>query len=268
MLAKFSPKAARLRSQLTYANVMSTVCAFLVLGGGAALAASLPKNSVKSKQIKNGAVKSIDVKDGNLTGTDIADNSITGADVNEATLNLPSLAPTGPAGGALSGTYPNPTIAANAVGGPEVDESTLGQVPDAANLQGRPLTQVRSTASNESDSNPNTLVAGTPEVVLSASLSGFGSGTDGLLVASLLVTGNAGNTVSCVVGTGLGVNFQPASSAALAEFTSNGQSIQLPVVGVATDVPSGLNIAVVRCSAVGGNATFESGDLGVVGIPG
>lgn len=46
-----------LRSKLTYANVISTLCLFLLLGGGAAFAATqLPKNSVGAKQLKKGAV--------------------------------------------------------------------------------------------------------------------------------------------------------------------------------------------------------------------
>ncbi|MBS1887715.1 MAG: hypothetical protein JSU06_11070 [Actinobacteria bacterium] len=48
----------RLRSRLTYSNVMVTVLAVLVLGGGTAYATTsiLPKNSVGSKQIKKGAI--------------------------------------------------------------------------------------------------------------------------------------------------------------------------------------------------------------------
>ena len=47
----------RLRSKLTYANVVSSLCLFLLLGGGAAFAATrLPKNSVGAKQLKEGAV--------------------------------------------------------------------------------------------------------------------------------------------------------------------------------------------------------------------
>jgi hypothetical protein len=47
----------RLRPRLTYANVVSTLCLFLLLGGGAAFAASkLPKNSVGARQIKRGAI--------------------------------------------------------------------------------------------------------------------------------------------------------------------------------------------------------------------
>jgi hypothetical protein len=45
------------RPRLTYANIVSTLCLFLLLAGGTALAANqLAKNSVGTKQIKNGAV--------------------------------------------------------------------------------------------------------------------------------------------------------------------------------------------------------------------
>jgi hypothetical protein len=48
----------RLRSKLTYSNVISTFCLVLLLGGGTAYAATqvLPKNSVGSKQIKKAAI--------------------------------------------------------------------------------------------------------------------------------------------------------------------------------------------------------------------
>jgi hypothetical protein len=46
----------RLRPQLTYANVMATIAVFIALGGVSYAALKLPKNSVGTKQIKNGAV--------------------------------------------------------------------------------------------------------------------------------------------------------------------------------------------------------------------
>jgi hypothetical protein len=48
----------RLRSKLTYPNVISTLCLFLLVGGGTAYAASemLPKGSVGTKQIQKEAV--------------------------------------------------------------------------------------------------------------------------------------------------------------------------------------------------------------------
>jgi hypothetical protein len=46
----------KLRSRLTYANTVSTLCLFVVLGGGAYAATQLPENSVGTKQLKVHAV--------------------------------------------------------------------------------------------------------------------------------------------------------------------------------------------------------------------
>ncbi|HEY2479814.1 MAG TPA: hypothetical protein VGI17_13935 [Solirubrobacterales bacterium] len=62
----------RLRSKLTYANVVSTLALFLVLAGGSALAAShLAKNSVGTKQIKNDAITAAKIENGAVTGSKI-----------------------------------------------------------------------------------------------------------------------------------------------------------------------------------------------------
>jgi hypothetical protein len=60
-----------LRARATYANVVSTVCLFLLLGGAAYAAGALPKNSVGTKQLKANAVTGAKVKDGSLGGADI-----------------------------------------------------------------------------------------------------------------------------------------------------------------------------------------------------
>lgn len=61
-----------LRSKLTYANVISTLCLFLLLGGGAAYAASqLGKNTVGSKQLKKNSVTTAKIKKGAVTGAKV-----------------------------------------------------------------------------------------------------------------------------------------------------------------------------------------------------
>ncbi len=76
-----------IRSKLTYANVMSTIAVFLLLGGGAAFAASkLGKNSVGTKQIKNSAVTAAKIKKGTITGAQVANGSLTGTQINLSTL--------------------------------------------------------------------------------------------------------------------------------------------------------------------------------------
>jgi hypothetical protein len=61
---------ARLLSHLSYANVVSTFCLFVVLGGTAYAATTLPNNSVGSAQLKANAVTSEKVKDGALLRKD------------------------------------------------------------------------------------------------------------------------------------------------------------------------------------------------------
>jgi hypothetical protein len=61
-----------IRERLTYANVMSTLAVFLLLGGAAFAATKLKKNSVKSKQIAAGAVKSSELANGAVTAGKLA----------------------------------------------------------------------------------------------------------------------------------------------------------------------------------------------------
>jgi hypothetical protein len=68
--------SARLRSHLTYANVMATIAVFIALGGGAYAAFHLKKDSVKSKHIVNGQVKSKDLADGGVTGADVDESTL------------------------------------------------------------------------------------------------------------------------------------------------------------------------------------------------
>jgi hypothetical protein len=68
--------------RLTYGNVMATIAVFIALGAGA-YAAGLPKNSVKSKQIKAGAVRSVEIRDGQVSSADVADEGLTAGDVKD-----------------------------------------------------------------------------------------------------------------------------------------------------------------------------------------
>jgi hypothetical protein len=61
-----------IRKRLTYANVISTLALFLVLGGASALAATnLGKNTVGANQLKKNAVTNAKLKNGAVTGAKI-----------------------------------------------------------------------------------------------------------------------------------------------------------------------------------------------------
>jgi hypothetical protein len=111
----------QIRKRLTYANVMSSIAVFLILGGATAFAAikkvganeikansiktgKIVKEAVTSGKIKKGAVTEIRIADGAVTTNKLADNAVT-----------------------------TQKIANDAVTGVKVKESTLDAVPLAIN---------------------------------------------------------------------------------------------------------------------------------------
>jgi hypothetical protein len=84
----------QIRKRLTYANVMSSIAVFLLLGGATAFAAS----KIGSSQIKSNAITTGKIKKEAITTSKIKKDAVTGAKVKESTL----------------GTVPSATNATNA----------------------------------------------------------------------------------------------------------------------------------------------------------
>jgi hypothetical protein len=101
-----------IRKRLTYANVISTLCLFLLLGGATAFAAS----KIGTNQLKGSSVTTGKIKKEAITTSKIKKGAVTGAKVNLGSL----------------GTVPNATNATNAQPTAFAHVSAAG-VLDAAN---------------------------------------------------------------------------------------------------------------------------------------
>jgi hypothetical protein len=118
----------KIRTRLTFANVVACMALFIALGGVGYAATKLPKNSVGSKQLKNGAVTTAKLKAKAVTTAKLGDGAVGAANI----------------GAGVVGTT---ALANGAVTGAKVDAGSLGTVPsaaraatagDATTLQGRP----------------------------------------------------------------------------------------------------------------------------------
>jgi hypothetical protein len=110
----------------TYANVVSTLCLFLLLGGTSALAATqLAKNSVGPKQIKKSAVVTAKIKNAAITTSKLADNAVTSGKITDAAVTTSKLADNAVTSGKIAdAAITTSKLADNAV--------TSGKITDAA----------------------------------------------------------------------------------------------------------------------------------------
>ena len=194
----------KIRKRITYANVMSSIAVFLVLGGASAYAAKkigsneIKGNSITTGKIKKEAVSASKIKKNAVTTVKIANGAVTGAKLNLGTV----------------GTVPNAAHAnsadnannANTVGGQTVAKFS-SQVPDngaeqtVLNVQGLKLTA--------------TCAAGEPSLIANSSSSSEGA-------ARFEGVDSAGETIH-----GGTANFTSSSNLALVQTTTGAGTLDV-----------------------------------------
>jgi hypothetical protein len=75
--------ASRPRPRLSYANIASSLALFLALGGTAAAAVTLPRDSVGAPQIRKDAVRSPEIQRDAVRSSEIRDDGIRLADISD-----------------------------------------------------------------------------------------------------------------------------------------------------------------------------------------
>lgn len=119
---------SKLRPRLSYANVMSSLAVFFVLGGATAFAAhQLGKNTVGAKQLKKNAVTGVKIKANAVTGSKVANGSLTASDLSSSTLSGYLKGSDAIPGGDLGGSYASPQLKDGSVG-----PDKLGPLPTAS----------------------------------------------------------------------------------------------------------------------------------------
>jgi hypothetical protein len=117
----------QIRQRLTYANVMSSIAVFLMLGGATAFAATkIGANEIKANSIKTGkivkeAVTEGKIKNGAVTTNKLAADAVTGDKAKESTFGeVPSAAKAVTATNALNATNATNALNANVAASPTV----------------------------------------------------------------------------------------------------------------------------------------------------
>jgi hypothetical protein len=107
-----------IRTHLTYANVISSLCLVLILGGGAAYAA----NTIFSTDIVDGEVKGVDIGSNEVRSSDVRDDTRSNGGLTSADIALGEVKTSDIGNFAVT----NDQIGLNAITGNRINEAAVG----------------------------------------------------------------------------------------------------------------------------------------------
>jgi hypothetical protein len=113
----------KIKKHLTWANAISTLAVFLLLGGGSALAAKKQTQKIGTTQIKSAAITTAKIKNEAVDATKIKAGAVSEAKLGDGAVSNQKL---------LDGAVTNSKLAPDSVSGEKVNEATLSEVPAAA----------------------------------------------------------------------------------------------------------------------------------------
>ena len=124
----------KLRTHMSFANVVSMMALFIALGGVSWAAVTLPKDSVGAKQIKRDAVSRSEVKRNAVSADEIATNAVNADELNAGAVGSSEI---------VDGSVALAELAPNSVDGSKIVDGTVGRSDVAAGtfLLGRVVTR-------------------------------------------------------------------------------------------------------------------------------
>lgn len=265
----------RIRSRLTYANVMATLALIIAMTGGTAYAinewtgANIVDASLTTADYRNNNIRSVDVRDdsfpfGGLTGADITNGALTGADISDNTIGVNDIGSQQVASDEVlndsllqsdirAGAVTGDEVLDNSLTGADINESTLSTPPSTTATFAAPPGAVAISDAFTKIVGRN-LPAGSYAVIATANIRSF-----------FPFAGDQIRDTACELRNGAGF----IGGATDRRVIPNGDNVRVSLsMNGGAQVPGGGGEVSLWCRYQGGNAEFVYGQMMIIRLDG